>query len=176
MLKILEVGCGNGWLAHRLVSVHGYDVTGTDINLAELQQAARVFSHIPYLQFVYGGINAEKIEDKEYDFIVFAASMQYFSSLRDTITLAFPKLKTNGEIHIIDSPFYTSTEMEAAKKSTRDYYTNLGFTEMTEYYFHHTMDELASFRYKILYKPSFIRHRILNNKNPFPWICIKKQA
>jgi ubiquinone/menaquinone biosynthesis C-methylase UbiE len=174
LLKILEVGCGNGWLAHRLASIHGYDITATDINLAELQQAKKVFHHIPYLQFIYGGIEAGQIEEEGYDFIVFAASIQYFPSLNEMITRAFRKLKTNGEIHILDSHFYTATEIAAAKKSTRDYYTDLGFPTMSRYYFHHTLDELAPFRYKIMYRPGFINHHLLNNKNPFPWLCIKK--
>ena len=96
LMKILEVGCGNGWLSHRLASINGYDVTGTDVNLSELCQAERVFSHIPYLQFIPGGIHAERLEEKGYDFIVFAASIQYFSSLKETIRQDMWKLKTNG--------------------------------------------------------------------------------
>jgi ubiquinone/menaquinone biosynthesis C-methylase UbiE len=154
--------------------INGYDVTGTDINLTELSQAQRVFSHIPYLQFVPGGINAERIGDEEYDLIVFAASIQYFSSLKEIINLAMGKLRTNGEIHILDSVFYKSGEIQAAKVRTAKYYRDLGFPEMTEHYFHHSTDELNSFRFKTLYQPSLIK-QFSNNKNPFPWFCIKKQ-
>lgn len=172
--KILEVGCGNGWLSHRLASIDGCDVTGMDINLSELRQAERIFSHIPYLQFIHGGINAEKTEDEEYDFIVFAASIQYFSSLKDIISLALGKLRTNGEIHILDSFFYKPAEIDDAKERTAKYYRDLGFPEMTEHYFHHSADELKLFRSKTLYQPSLI-NRLSNNKNPFPWICVRKQ-
>lgn len=174
LLKILEVGCGNGWLSHRLASIDGYDVTGTDINLSELRQAEKVFSHIPYLQFVHGGINAERIEDEGYDFIVFAASIQYFSSVNNIISLAMKKLKPNGEIHILDSFFYKPAEINVAKERTAKYYSDLGFPEMTEHYFHHSTNELNFFRFKTLYQPSLV-NRLSNNKNPFPWLCIKKQ-
>jgi len=35
-IHILEVGCGNGWLAHRLSGLEGADVIGADINFTEL--------------------------------------------------------------------------------------------------------------------------------------------
>jgi 2-polyprenyl-3-methyl-5-hydroxy-6-metoxy-1,4-benzoquinol methylase len=31
-MKILEVGCGNGWLSQRLSSLHAAAITGIDIN------------------------------------------------------------------------------------------------------------------------------------------------
>lgn len=173
-LRILEVGCGNGWLSHRLASVQSCHITGTDINLTELRQAQRVFNDIPRLQFIYGGIHATGIEDRGYDLIIFAASIQYFPSVTGIISNALSKLKANGEIHVIDSPFYTTTEIVAAKRNTREYYMGLGFPEMTQYYFHHTLDELRSFDHKVLYRPSFVNHRFLNKKNPFSWFSIKK--
>src|SRR5215213_11952226 len=32
-LKILEVGCGNGWLSARMAAVDKWEVTGIDINM-----------------------------------------------------------------------------------------------------------------------------------------------
>ena len=52
-LDILEIGCGNGWLSHRLSIIPGGKVIGTDINFTEIQQAARVFQHIPNLHFIH---------------------------------------------------------------------------------------------------------------------------
>src|SRR5580658_4862747 len=46
-LRILEIGCGNGWLAHSLAVIPGSEITGLDINFTELQQAARVFNEVP---------------------------------------------------------------------------------------------------------------------------------
>ena len=173
-LKILEAGCGNGWLAARLAEIPGSTITGIDVNYTELQQAERVFNHIPNLQFILGSINAKEIEAAKYDFIVFAASIQYFSSLKEIISQAMRKLKSDGEIHILDSSFYKPGEISAAQKRTGNYYRDLGFPEMTEHYFHQSTGELSSFRFKTLYQPSFI-NRLSNYKNPFPWLCIKKQ-
>jgi ubiquinone/menaquinone biosynthesis C-methylase UbiE len=173
-LKILEVGCGNGWLTHQLAEIPGSRVTGIDINFRELQQAVRIFNHIPNLQFIHGGINAIETEEAKYDFIVFAASIQYFSSLKEIISLAMRKLKPNGEIHIIDTNFYKPGEIMAAKERSTQYFNDLGFPEMTNHYFHHSTEDLNFFRFEILYQPSFF-NRLSNNKNPFPWLCIKKQ-
>jgi ubiquinone/menaquinone biosynthesis C-methylase UbiE len=173
-LNILEVGCGNGWLASHLASIPGSTVTGIDIHCKELLQARRVFNHIPNLKFVAGSIHAKEIENTSYDYIVFAASIQYFSSVKDIINPALGKLKTNGEIHIIDSVFYNPVDIHSAKERTAAYYRNLGFPEMTEHYFHHSINDLNCCRFKMLYKPSLI-NRLTKNKNPFPWLCIKKQ-
>lgn len=175
LVKILEVGCGNGWLCHRLASVPRSNITGTDVNFAELQQASRVFSHIPNLKFVYGGINAKETEDEYYDFIVLASSIQYFPSPSVIIAEAMQKLKPAGEIHILDSPFYKSEDIPIAKKRTEDHYKTIGLPEMAAYYFHHTMDSLDFFSYKTLYASSFMNRHLFNNRNPFPWICITKQ-
>jgi ubiquinone/menaquinone biosynthesis C-methylase UbiE len=173
--KILEVGCGNGWLAHRLAGIPGCKVIGTDINFTELQQAARVFSHIPNLQFIYCDIHSEILASMEFDCIVLASCIQYFSSLPDTIQFLLGKLKQNGEIHILDSPFYKSEEIDKAKQRTMDYYRELGFPEMANYYFHHPVTALAAFEYEMLYQPSPLQHYLLQNKNPFPWLCIKNK-
>ncbi|NOT49896.1 MAG: class I SAM-dependent methyltransferase [Chitinophagaceae bacterium] len=170
-VKILEVGCGNGWLSHRLSFLPGACITGIDINSIELHQAKRVFSHISNLHFINTAI--DMIGPGESDHIIFAASIQYFSSLKEILDSAIQKLKPQGEIHILDTHFYNPGEIAAAKARTVDHFTNLGFPEMSSFYFHHTMDELSSFKHEIIYQPSFFQRQFNNNKNPFPWICIK---
>jgi ubiquinone/menaquinone biosynthesis C-methylase UbiE len=173
-LKILEAGCGNGWLTRRLAGIPGSHITGTDINNSELQQAIRAFKHVPNLKFIRAGITDIQTENEKFDLIVFAASIQYFPSLKEIISQAMLKLKTNGEIHILDSVFYEPGEIKAAKERSATYYRELGFPEMTRHYFHHSTEELNFARFKTLYQPSFF-NRLSNNKNPFPWFCIMKQ-
>jgi len=171
-LNILEVGCGNGWLCHQLSKIPGSNVAGVDINKTELDQAKRVFDHIERVEFFYGGINHEKIRNEKFDTIVFAASIQYFSSLDGIIPAAVQLLSRGGEIHILDSHFYKSSEIEAARKRSFDYYQSLQSAEMSEHYFHHCIDELDEYDHKILYNPDLLRNRFMKNKNPFHWICI----
>ena len=143
-LKILEVGCGNGWLAHQLADVPRSKVIGTDINFTELQQAAKVFKELPNLHFIYTDIESGLFEERQFDIIVFAASIQYFSSLNKIIGESMRLLKPNGEIHIIDSHFYSLTELNAAKQRSLLYYQSAGFPELAEWYFHNSLDDLLA--------------------------------
>ena len=173
-LKILETGCGNGWLSHQFSMLTGAKVIGSDVNFTELQQAARVFAATPNLQFIYGDIRSEVFEKMQFDIVVFAASIQYFPSLTEIINSSFKLLKPQGEIHIIDSHFYKSGKAVLAKKRTEKYYQRLGFPEMAEHYFHHCLSELEAFNFKILYKPFPFAGLLSGNSNPFTWVCIKK--
>jgi len=171
-LNILEVGCGNGWLCHHLSRIPGSNVAGIDINKTELDQAKRVFGHLENVEFLYGGIDDEKIRNERFDAIIFAASIQYFPSLGDIIPAALQLLLQGGEIHILDTHFYKFSELETARRRSMDYYHSLQFAEMSEYYFHHCIDELEPYIHKIVYNPDLFLNRFTKNKNPFPWICI----
>jgi ubiquinone/menaquinone biosynthesis C-methylase UbiE len=171
-LQILEVGCGNGWLAARLAGIPRTKVTGIDINIEELEQAKRVFNKTGNLEFYSCSLDDELINELHYDIIVFASSIQYFSSLNDVLRKAMSMLKAGGEIHVIDSNFYLQNEVEAARQRTNKYYQSIGFPEMTGQYFHHSMQELAPFDPEILYDPHSLLNRVKKNKNPFYWIKI----
>ena len=107
--KFFEAGCGNGWLSHQLSGVPGISVIGSDINFSELQQAGRVFYKIPNLHFMYGNIESDLFEDKQFDAMIFAASIQYFSNRCRNDQEGLRLLKPGGEIHILDSHFYSCT-------------------------------------------------------------------
>ncbi|HEV7780207.1 MAG TPA: methyltransferase domain-containing protein [Chitinophagaceae bacterium] len=180
-LKILEVGCGNGWLSHRLSMVSGTFVTAIDINAFELRQAARVFAGVPGLQFIYGSIDSPELVNRHFDIIVFAASIQYFRSLTDTLDHSMLLLKPGGEIHILDSRLYRLGELGPASQRTEKYYNDLGFPEMTGQYFHHCFNELKPFDHKILYKPfslgpvGRLAGLLQWSNNPFVWVSVKKK-
>ena len=170
---IVEIGCGNGWLCHRLSLISGARVTGQDINLTELQQAARVFGGASNIQFICGDLYPGGLAELEADVIVFAASIQYFPSLEKTLQWSLQQLAPGGEIHILDSPFYEPGEVNAAKKRALDYFTAMGLPEVARYYFHNTRAALAAFNPRLLYNPWSIGSRILRRKDPFPWYRIK---
>jgi ubiquinone/menaquinone biosynthesis C-methylase UbiE len=173
-LEILEIGCGNGWLCHHLAEIPGTRVTGLDINFTELQQAARVFSNDPNLRFIHGDISTGILEDRQFDRVIFAASIQYFPSLKKVLHTAMSCLKPGGEIHVLDTPLYKAGQLERAKSRTVAYYTSFGYPEMADYYHHHNIDDLRSFHHTLLYNPYSVRSRFLGIKSPFPWIRIKK--
>ena len=173
-LRILEIGCGNGWLSAQLAKNISGKVMGMDINREELTQAARVFSDISNLEFIPGDIRSAQLEHNRFDIIVFAASLQYFPSLAEIMQPAFQCLRAGGEVHIMDTNFYKKNRVDIARRRTKDYYTVLGFPEATNYYYHHCIEDLKNFSTKILYDPVSWIHKFSKNKYPFFWVCIKK--
>ncbi|HEX4850375.1 MAG TPA: class I SAM-dependent methyltransferase, partial [Puia sp.] len=171
-LNILEVGCGNGWLAYQLSRMPGCKVIGLDINLAELRQAARVFDKNSKLKFVYGDIRAGILKDLKFDVIIFAASIQYFHSLSEILNVSLRQLNKEGEIHIIDSKLYKTNEVRAAKERSRLYYETLGLPHMAQYYYHHCINEIKPYHHRILRNPASIINKLFNH-DPFFWICAK---
>jgi SAM-dependent methyltransferase len=172
-LDILEIGCGNGWLAHHLAEIPGARVTGVDINFTELQQAARIFSNDPNLRFIHGDIRSGILEDRRFDYIIFAAAIEHFPSLKKIIHFCLANLKGTGEIHIIDTAFCRPEEVKLEERRTKAYFSSFGYPEMADYYYHPTLADLRSFRYKMLYHPRFLRNRWFGRLNPHPWIRIK---
>jgi ubiquinone/menaquinone biosynthesis C-methylase UbiE len=174
-LSILEAGCGNGWLSGRLAATRDSKLWGTDVNKTELEQAGRVFGDKSNITFIEGDIRDIHFKKGHFDIIVFAASIQYFSSFEKIIPESLLLLKEGAEIHILDSYFYKADEIEAAKQRSLSYFRSIGFEEMAEHYFHHAVDSLDQFDHTLLYDPNSIKNKFFGKKDPFPWICIRNK-
>ncbi len=191
-LKILDLGCGNGWLSNFLNQDNHY-VYGVDQNLFELQQAARVFlssaedggkskkvvndgEKSEKLFFLKADIFSAPFPKESFDVIFLASAVQYFPDLTQLLKTLFDYLKPNGEIHILDSAFYADNEILQAIKRSEEYYQSLGLPEMSRYYFHHRLSELHKFSPKFLYKPMLLRFKKIFGKidSPFAWVMIQK--
>jgi ubiquinone/menaquinone biosynthesis C-methylase UbiE len=174
-LQILEIGCGNGWLSAQLALMENALVTGIDINTTELKQAQRVFEKKENLDFINGDLRDGIVDDKIFDVVVFAASLQYFNSLKEIITLALQHLSLQGEIHIIDTNFYPQYKTAEAKQRTDNYFKKMGFENMEQFYFHHSINDLKKFNHSFLYDPFALRNRFNKGKNPFYHVVIKNR-
>jgi ubiquinone/menaquinone biosynthesis C-methylase UbiE len=176
--KILEVGCGNGWLASKIASELSADILAMDVNEAELLQGARVFPS-EQLSFLYGDIRGLNLKDIYFDCIVLASSVQYFPDLVALIKRLIKLLTPSGQIHIIDSPIYSSNEaIVAARERSLRHFTSLGHPDLARFYFHHAKELIGIFNYTILEDPnsivSIIKRQIFRSPHPvFPWIMIK---
>ena len=171
-LSILEVGCGNGWLIASLADIEDSLCTGIDVNTMELEQAKRVFDKRKNLSFFKADISSQHRLDNKYDIIIFAASIQYFASFDLVMTAALNLLTENGEIHILDSPFYTDNTIGKAKDRTKNYYQSIGCPDMAMHYHHHLHDSLNRYHHSVLYNPNSFVNKWLYGKNFFPWIAI----
>lgn len=184
-LKILDLGCGNGWLSNFLAQGN-HIVLGVDQNKFELKQAARVFSSsagdggksMSKLFFLKANIFSTPFPKESFDIILLASAVQYFPDLTKLMEKLFHYLKPNGEIHILDSAFYADDEILHAIRRSEEYYSSIGFPEMSKHYFHHRISELQKFSPTWLYQPnsSLLRYKKLFGKidSPFPWVVINK--
>jgi ubiquinone/menaquinone biosynthesis C-methylase UbiE len=171
-LRILEIGCGNGWLSFQMSAIRNSSVIGLDINTDEVRQAQRVFNR-ENLKFMHGEFNGNIFKGGKFDCIVFAASIQYFPLLQQTLNDCLTLLATDGEVHIIDTYFYTSAECQRAATRTAKYYSSIGFPEMAENYFHHTYGDLRDFKYRVVFNPFDLLKSVISRQRQFSWIVVK---
>lgn len=139
-LRILDVGCGNGWLS-ALLQRTGHSVLGIDKFTTELEQAARVFAIGPV--FARADLFTSPLSKHSFDVVLFAASIQYFPDPIATIQRAKHLLAPDGEVHVMDSILYRSkTETLAAVERSRSYYRGIGVPEMADHYHAHELNAI----------------------------------
>jgi len=182
-INILDLGCGNGWLANRLAENPNWDVWAVDLNEEELTQGARLFGR-ENLRFLYAdlvprnsvpGNSSPGTEFRDtFDVVVLAASVQYFPDLENLIFSLKKCLKPGGEIHILDSPFYKNeTARTAARQRTLEYYTQLGVPGMAAFYHHHLwadVEKLGGINLNNRLGIKFLQK--IKWLAPFPWVVI----
>ncbi|HEU5291858.1 MAG TPA: class I SAM-dependent methyltransferase [Cyclobacteriaceae bacterium] len=178
--RILDIGCGNGWLSSHLAKTKA-EVFALDINEIELKQGSRVFKEMNNLTFLYADVLSNPFKNENlFDLIVVSSAIQYFPDVRSLLSSLQLLLSDQGEIHILDSPVYQSkTEAVRAKKRSEEYFNSMGHAWMNYYYFHHTIDQFRLFNFKILYDPASFFSRLKNRfvkASPFPWIVIPKSG
>lgn len=175
--RLMELGCGNGWLSRRLADIPGWQVFGLDQLGPELAQAQRLVGSRA-LAFLSADIFAPSFACTTFDIIVVASAIQYFPDLPGLVRTLCSLLKPRGELHILDSPFYDERTLSEARHRTELYYAGLGFPEMAHHYFHHTFSELSGFAPRWLYQPQGVSTRLLGAlgrlDSPFPWLAIRK--
>jgi len=176
-LNILDLGCGNGWFAAKILSEQKHNFYCVDINLNELEQGARIFSS-ENLKFIYADLFKIKFPRSSFDLVIMNSSIQYFSDLRILMRELFYLLNPYGEIHILDSAFYEEEEIEIIKLKTFKYYEFMGFPQLKNKIFFHTLNNLKDLNYRFLYNPRTIKNKLLNTMfgkdSPYPWIVIKR--
>lgn len=168
-LRILEIGCGNGWFSNKLVE-SGLQVDAVDIGKEELEQAARCFKS-DQLRFICCN-NLSLLDNSTYDTILFNASIQYFGLTRSFWELLNSKLQENGKIFIMDSPIYNENEVISAKYRSEEYFNQLNEPDASSYYKHLTWSNIP--KHKALYSPSKLKRLFNSNQSPFPIIQINK--
>lgn len=174
---ILDLGCGNGWLTHQLVTHQEVQVLGMDINTPELEQANRLFAS-SQCSFAYGDIFKATLPEQSFDLILLVSCIQYFPDLSQLMYRLSGLLKPGGTLHIMDSPIYAAKQVAQAKARTQAYYQAQGSSGMKTHYHHHSWEDLSDFSYQLLYHPSSLKNKMMRKlglaRSPFPWVIISK--
>jgi SAM-dependent methyltransferase len=175
---ILELGCGNGWLANRMADATGTSVVGLEKDNVELFQARRVFAHRRQLSWIAGDIFCGPFAERSFDSIVIASAIQYFPNVPCLIQALVPILREGGEIHILDSPLYAERDIAAARERSKRYYEQLGFPEMAAHYHHHSPTAFAAYNADWLYTPRLdaSRRNDALQDSPFPWVRLRPRV
>jgi ubiquinone/menaquinone biosynthesis C-methylase UbiE len=171
-VKVLDLGCGNGWLANRIAETAKANVIGVDLNLTELAQARRLFADRPALSWMAADIFCAPFCGRLFDIVVIASAIQYFADVPLLLQSLIPLLRRGGEIHILDSPFYSAGELHAARERSRRYYEELGLPEMAGHYHHHSTAALEKHNPVWLYHPQEAQIK----DSPFPWIRLRPEV
>ena len=79
--RILELGCGNGWLSHQISALPELRVWGLDRQSPELSQAARGYFLPRQLAFLAADIFQAPFGSATFDLILVASVIQYFRDL-----------------------------------------------------------------------------------------------
>ncbi|MFT6215024.1 MAG: SAM-dependent methyltransferase [Roseivirga sp.] len=168
---ILDLGCGNGWFTNYLSQATSAVVLGVEVNKVELYQAANFFKG-EKLFFCYADIWETPFKSEVFQTITLNGVIQYFPSFQKIISRLLELLIPKGEIHIIDSPFYSLAEVNEAIERSKEYYSGIGEDDFAKNYSHHTWDSLNGLNAEVKYKKGLLRR--LTKDSPFPWVVITK--
>jgi SAM-dependent methyltransferase len=181
-LTIVDVGCGNGWLASRMARIDGAHVVGVDAVDQELEQARRVFGDQPRLEFVCSEVvDGDDLSAARPDVVVLASVVQYVPEPARLVASMLASLGPGGEVHVLDSPLYRPADLAAARERTREHYGEVGVPEMVRAYHHHTWEAFAPLHAKVLYRPDAVRRRferrvLRRPRSPFAWLRFRAGA
>jgi SAM-dependent methyltransferase len=180
-LAVIDLGCGNGWLANRIAAIAGCRVVGVDVNAVELGQARRVFGERAGLRFIEHDILDAPLPVEAADIVVLASVIQYVPQPADLIARLLNGLRPGGEVHVIDSPLYQPAGLAGARTRTLRHYAEIGVPEMASAYHHHAWTAFDSLAMEVLYRPESVVPRVERRwlrraRSPFPWLRFVRQV
>lgn len=111
LVRILDVGAGNGWLSYRLTRM-GFHAVAVDLLVNEQDGLGAAKHYQDHLQDLFPRFQAESAKlpfaEAQFDAIIFNASFHYAENYTTSIREALRCLKGGGMIILADSPWYST--------------------------------------------------------------------
>ena len=153
-LHILEVGCGSGWLSHKIAAASQAKVVGLDIDPAQISLAKKVFQH-PQLTFVKSDFFHTSFRPHQFDHIILMDVLPWMPDLGRVIEQAVSLLKLGGQIHLMYTPFRPSRNIAAASQAFEKYCEEKRMTSVLPFYTHHSREALEKYRIEDMMQQSW---------------------
>lgn len=169
--NVLQIGCGNGWLANYIVQRTDVDFYALDIDLKVLKKGASIHDN-ERLHFVYGDIFGNLgLEAGSIDYILLYDSAQYFPNLTFLVEYLNKFLSSSGEIHIMDTPIYHEAAIDKVKLESRSYYQNIDCAAMSALVHHHSYTDIKAAQVIHPGKTQWLG--IMRNQYDSPYLWVK---
>ncbi|HTK46885.1 MAG TPA: methyltransferase domain-containing protein [Gemmatimonadaceae bacterium] len=107
-LRLLDLGAGNGWLAHRAACA-GAESLALDLRCDAVDGLGAAPDDSPIAR-VTGSFEALPLRDASFDVVVFNASLHYAEQLGRALAEARRVARRGARIVVLDSPFYPTAE------------------------------------------------------------------
>ena len=107
-LRVLDLGAGNGWLAHR-AAVAGDEAVALDVR-GDRVDGLGASPPGSTMQRVVASFEAIPVTGGEFDVVVFNAALHYAEDLATALREARRVARVGAHIVILDSPFYRRAE------------------------------------------------------------------
>jgi 2-polyprenyl-3-methyl-5-hydroxy-6-metoxy-1,4-benzoquinol methylase len=183
-LVILEVGCGAGWLTHRLAVLRATAelrttrVWGIDVNERDLRQAARVFVERPSAKYLLADVLTADLPAAQFTTIVLVDTLQHLVDPVAALSRCLTLLRPGGEIHLLDGPIWRAPTVAAARHRMTGQLAASGLEWTLDDLSWPTWHMLRPFRPEVLLDPSSTRQWLERlwrpEQAPRPWVVIRR--
>ena len=118
-LEILDLGAGNGWLAHRLEQ-RGHRVLAIDLLEDAFDGLGALRMYAPEIPALIAEFDHLPLAQADFDLAIFNASLHYATDYPTTLGECLRVLQPRGTLVILDSPMYSDPTSGARMVQERE--------------------------------------------------------